>query len=227
MIKRKIICAIFGLAFLSGLARGEKPKEISEVKLLAEQGNAEAMFELASRYENGQGVKKNFDEAVSWYKKSAESGNARAQDTMGWFFQTGQGVTKDVKMAISWYQKAVDQGFANAQHNLAVLYDEGVDVPLNKAEAVKLYQAAAAQGHPRAKLNLGVMYWKGDGVDKDMKKAWDFLNNVRISRRDKEAEYAARKALDQMKEELNVDPRKVGRFAYPDWAELEKSFPKK
>jgi TPR repeat protein len=42
----------------------------------AEQGNADAQFNLAVAYENGAGVPKNLAEAAKWYLKAAEQGES-------------------------------------------------------------------------------------------------------------------------------------------------------
>ena len=47
-------------------------------KLAAEQGLANAQFNLGVMYENGQGVPKNDETAVMWYRLSAEQGYANA-----------------------------------------------------------------------------------------------------------------------------------------------------
>jgi TPR repeat protein len=48
----------------------------------AEQGNAEAQFELGWRYEHGRGVPKDVRKAVEWYRKAAAQGNKSAQNAL-------------------------------------------------------------------------------------------------------------------------------------------------
>lgn len=55
---------------------------ISELKNKAEQGNAEAQYSLGVCYRCGDGVEKNLEEAIKWYKKAAEQGYARAQHNL-------------------------------------------------------------------------------------------------------------------------------------------------
>lgn len=43
---------------------------ISELKNKAEQGNAEAQYNLGICYDNGYGIEKNIEEAVKWYRKA-------------------------------------------------------------------------------------------------------------------------------------------------------------
>ena len=46
---------------------------------LAEQGVAEAQFNLGTIYDSGQGVRQDYAEAARWYRKAAEQGNTEAQ----------------------------------------------------------------------------------------------------------------------------------------------------
>ncbi len=147
-------------------------------------------------------------------------GDANAQAEIGFSSQYGDGVEKDPNEALKWNLKAASQGNLMAQHNLAVMYDEGVDIPEDNAEVIKWYRKAAKQGHPRAQLNLGVLYWRGEGVSKNLKQAWNLLNTVRISSRDKRAKWKAVGVLDEIKKDIGA---KAGTFSYPDWDALQET----
>jgi hypothetical protein len=45
---------------------------------LAKQGNISAQLNLGVMYERGQGVAKDYAEALKWYRLAAEQGNANA-----------------------------------------------------------------------------------------------------------------------------------------------------
>ncbi len=45
----------------------------------AEQGFADAQYNLGLAYLHGQGVKKDDQEAADWFRKAAEQGQSRAQ----------------------------------------------------------------------------------------------------------------------------------------------------
>ena len=49
----------------------------------AEQGFAEAQYNLGLMYFNGDGVAQNYTEAAKWYRKAAEQGYAKAQYNLG------------------------------------------------------------------------------------------------------------------------------------------------
>ena len=72
-------------------------------KTKAEQGVADAQYNLGVCYANGIGVTKDEAEAVKWYHKSAEQGVADAQYNLGVCYNHGTGVTKDEAEAVKWY----------------------------------------------------------------------------------------------------------------------------
>ena len=49
----------------------------------AEQGIADAQFNLGVMYDEGRGVTQDYNEAVKWYRKSAEQGLRDAQFNLG------------------------------------------------------------------------------------------------------------------------------------------------
>jgi uncharacterized protein len=138
---------------------------------LAEQGDADAQYNLGAMYGNGQGVPQDYKEAVKWFRLAAEQGFAIAQSNLGAMYEKGTGVPQDYKEAVKWYRLSAEQGFANAQHNLGVMYHTGQGVPQDYKEAVKWYRLSAEQGIADAQSNLGVMYHTGQGVPQDYKEA--------------------------------------------------------
>ena len=84
----------------------------------ADQGDADAQFELGWHYETGSGVEKDESEAVRWYQEAADQGHMGAQFELGWHYETGRGVEEDESEAVRWYQEAADQGHMDAQSAL-------------------------------------------------------------------------------------------------------------
>src|SRR6266481_4879312 len=68
-------------------------KQLEEVKAKAEAGDADSEYRLGLCYYNGEGVAKDFSEAVKWFRKSAEQGFAQAQGYLGRCYLRGEGVT--------------------------------------------------------------------------------------------------------------------------------------
>jgi len=144
---------------------------VDRLQRLAHQGDAKAQANLGVRYKDGNGVSKDYSEAMKWFNKSANQGNAGAQNWLGVMYQNGFGVAKDYEEAVKWYRKAVDQGYPPGQLNLGWMYQNGFGVAKDYSEAVKWYMKAAEQGEVSAQRNLGLMYRDGLGVPKDKAEA--------------------------------------------------------
>lgn len=84
----------------------------------AEQGYADAQFNLGLLYINGEGVPQDIPHAVELFQKAAEQGHVDAQNNLGAMYFTGEGVTRDEKKAIEWFEKAASQGNEDARANL-------------------------------------------------------------------------------------------------------------
>ena len=99
--------------FQQGLTAYEQSDYQTAFKLwlpLAEQGNADAQFNLGLMYYNGRGVKQDDFEAVKWYRKAAEQGNVYAQFIVGGSYLLGKGVQVNKSLAKEWFGKACDNG---------------------------------------------------------------------------------------------------------------------
>jgi uncharacterized protein len=72
-------------------------------------------------YHAGDGVTRDFVEAVKWYRKAAEQGYVEAQWSLGYMYDKGDGVTQDYAEAVYWYRKSAEQGNEGAKSDLAVL----------------------------------------------------------------------------------------------------------
>ena len=153
-------------------------KQVEEVKAKAEAGDADSEYRLGLFYYNGEGVAKDFSEAVKWYRKAVEKNLADAQDGLGFCYANGQGVAKDEVEAVKWYRKAAEQNYAPAQNNLANSYANGQGVTKDQVEAVKWYRKAAAQNYARAQSNLAYSYANGHGVPKDEAEAVEWYRKA-------------------------------------------------
>ena len=75
----------------------------------AEQGYADAQFNLGAMYGHGTGVPINYKEAIKWYLKAAEQGEAYAQNNLGHMYSEGKGIPKNNIKAYVWYSLAAAQ----------------------------------------------------------------------------------------------------------------------
>ena len=58
-------------------------RSIGLFRPLADQGDATAQSNLGVMYASGQGVPKDYAQAVKWYRLAADQGDARAQFNLG------------------------------------------------------------------------------------------------------------------------------------------------
>ena len=75
--------------------RGDYATALREWRPLAEQGDANAQYNLGLMTYHGRGVPQDDAQAVRWYRKAAEQGDARAQFNLGSMFAYGRGVPRD------------------------------------------------------------------------------------------------------------------------------------
>ena len=85
----------------------------------ADQGNAQAQYNLGAMYAKGQGVPQDFVQAFDWFGKAADQGNAGAQATLGWMYANGQGVAQDDTQALMWSILALARAEDDATRDLA------------------------------------------------------------------------------------------------------------
>ncbi len=117
--------------------------DFQQTKRKAEQGDAQAQFELAWMYAEGEGLEK----AVEWLSKSAAEGNAFAQYDLALFYKEGEGVPQDDSKAIALLSRCAAQGNDRGQHLLGLMYIEGTGVEQDYPKGAALLEKSAAQGN--------------------------------------------------------------------------------
>jgi TPR repeat protein len=122
----------------------KKVDVVNALQQSAESGNFEAQFQLSKRYQTGDGVTKDVNEAFKWMQKAAQNGSASSE------------------VGDAMYQLA-----------LMYEKDEGVSSDITQAHTLFL-QAAETYAQPDAMFQVGQMYEKGDGVPQDDRKAAEF-----------------------------------------------------
>ena len=129
---------------------GDFATALKEWRPLAEQGDADAQYNLGVMYDNGDGVAQDYAEAVRWFRLAAEQGYAYAQSNLGVMYQNGNGVVQDYAEAVKLYRLAAEQGHAGAQNNLGVMYAYGNGVLQNNILSHMWYNIASANGKKKS-----------------------------------------------------------------------------
>ena len=119
--------------------------------LLANQGDANAQFNLGLLYGDGKSLPQDYAKARYWHGRAAYQGHAPAQYSIALMHHKGLGMPQDNAQSAHWYRMAAEQGHQGAQFNLATLYDEGLGVSRDPVMAYVWFFLAGAKGqtvHP-------------------------------------------------------------------------------
>jgi TPR repeat protein len=165
-------CIFLVFLFFDPNVRAQKTPAIpdpteQEIMAAAVKGDPRAQVALGSKYID----RKNYTEAVKWFRKAAEQGNTNSQMQLGSLYYIGEGVPQDYAESMKWYRKAAEQGDAAAQLILGHMYDNKPGVPPDYAEALKWFRKAAEQGNAEAQSRLARMYHTGKGIPRDYAEA--------------------------------------------------------
>lgn len=151
LLKATVITTLLGL---SSLASAELVSNVplntsrfdtlspSDLIAQAKAGNQQAQFFLAKRYQKGQGVAQNYQQAINWYTIAAKQDIAPAQLNLAMMYIRGEGVQPNAQQARYWLEKAAKLGDNRASYTLAMLDEKEKKL----VDAYKWYDLAARDG---------------------------------------------------------------------------------
>src|SRR5437764_13404599 len=101
--RRLVLAVALGLSFLIFSASGQNKtaESLEKLRARAEQGDADAQYKLGMAYDNGEGVPRDFVEAMRWWHKAADQGYVMSQFILGFVYYTN---AKDYPEALRWYR---------------------------------------------------------------------------------------------------------------------------
>ncbi|MBS0290606.1 MAG: sel1 repeat family protein [Proteobacteria bacterium] len=153
----------------------------------AQQNLNEAQFLVALCYQNGLGVTKNPQQALTWYNKAISNGLQAPDIPLN---QNAKRLKVAAKNSIinpsperfALLKSAADQGEALAQFAVAMYYLTGGVTAQDDAAALNYLQKAAEQGNSDAKSYLAWMHIMGLGTPQNLQEAiyW-FASNYNTS----------------------------------------------
>ena len=116
------------------------PPRAQALHIAANQGDAEAQYNLGVAYDTGEGVPQDYAEAVRWYRLAADQGYAPAQYNLGISYATSEGVPLDWVAAHMWLSLAAAQASAEDRDRFAKARDAAAAEMTSKqiAEAQRL-----------------------------------------------------------------------------------------
>lgn len=116
---------------------------IAEISRMANAGNAQAQFELGSRFNYGRGIPKNIKQALVWLNAAAGKGHVEAQRLLALKYYYGYDVAIDHEQALLWTQRLADAGDLAGQMMLAAMFANGEGTPRNLIYAYAWYDIAS------------------------------------------------------------------------------------
>ena len=136
--------------------KGHYTQAVQHFRTAAEQGIAEAQFNLALCYSQGKGVEESQSEAVRWYRAAAEQGDQKAAEALARLrkkeaaeaFNLGLACHEkgDYVQAAQYFRTAAELGLTTAQCRLALCYFEGEGVEQDLDMAFLWVERASEQG---------------------------------------------------------------------------------
>ena len=143
---------------------------------LAENGDAEAQYQMARFYERQNETEK----AVPWYEKAVAQQHAKAQNNLGALYMWGKGVAKDTEKGCRLIEASHKQmGTLTGTLNVAACNDQRAHPDFHKAFGN--YRIAAEKGDAAAMRLLGQMYASGDGRVNAIA-AYIFMKSAQVKR---------------------------------------------
>lgn len=144
---------------------------VDYISKAAGQNMLEAQYLLGTMYENGIGVKQDYQRAMNIYRLAALHDHVGAESKLGELYVT-HGDANQKAEGIKWLNKAIEEhDDAMAKTYLAYAYKEGFGVNQNFNQAYKWYREAADVDVAIAQFNLGIMIANGHGEVRDMRKS--------------------------------------------------------
>ena len=136
--------------------KGHYTQAVQHFRTAAEQGIAEAQFNLALCYSQGKGVEESQSEAARWYRAAAEQGDQKAAEALARLrkkeaaeaFNLGLACHEkgDYVQATQQFRTAAELGLTTAQCRLALCYFEGEGVEQDLDMAILWVERASKQG---------------------------------------------------------------------------------
>jgi TPR repeat protein len=127
----------------------------------AENGQARAMLDVGSLYEQGLGVPRNFTRALEWYARAAYAGETEGWLRLGFCFEVGMGTAADMGKAVAYYEEAARAGSPAGEYKMASLYLLGRGLPKDEARGFALLRKSAEAGEGAACNELAAVYLNG------------------------------------------------------------------
>ncbi len=115
-------------------------------KMLAEGGDAKALYDLGRLLAEGVGGPSDPEGAITALENAQALGSSDAAKYLGDMFISGKIVPRDISRALGHYEHATSLGYSSAYEAMGDIFREGELVPCNIAYAIELYKTGGNMG---------------------------------------------------------------------------------
>lgn len=142
-------------------------------------GHPQSAYELASLYESGLGVRKDYSRAKHYYEVAIEQGHIDSHFNLALLFSGEQAPFNDLHRARQLMQVVAQLGDPEAQFVLSsMLNNSSGNIASEPVQAVQWLSRSANSGHERAQFQLGMDYLRGQNVARDTNAAFHWFNEA-------------------------------------------------
>ena len=135
---KKTLAMILALSMLLSVgvfAGAEGPKDLKGQAALTycmehlDDESFDAYERIGTLYREGlDGITRDYQEAISWYKKGIDAGKPSSSAGLGYMYLKGYGTERDYEAALTLFERAAEQGDGTAMYLLGTMYELGTGV---------------------------------------------------------------------------------------------------
>lgn len=165
-------------------------------------GDAHCYTWMGKCFFHGEGVREDYEQAAKWFQLAADDGDAYGYSQIARMLYYGWGVEQDYEKALEYNLLAWEEGgYTYALPMIADAYYNGWGTDVDLEEAAKWYQVGVDADNSGLRwgsvLGLGRCYLNGEGIEQDVEKARELLEDVSENGSNTERE-AAQTLLSQI-----------------------------
>jgi TPR repeat protein len=153
-------------------------RAIERIRLLAESGDAAAMFHLGKIHSIGIAVEQDFSVAEMWYLRAIDLAEIRAHCNLGWMYQSGFGVSQQQQRAFELLSIGADNGVLAASASVALMLLSGEGCQASPTQGISMLEQAFHDGYNNAANCLADAYFAGKDVAQDTGLGFDWLGQA-------------------------------------------------
>lgn len=144
--------------------QGEYKKAFEAFSEAAGLGYADALYNCAVCFMEGNGAEQDFVEGFRYFRKSANMGNKNSLHNLATCYLLGIGTARNDTLAVKWYTQSANEGVAISQTMLANCYKKGIGIEQDSVKAYYWYEQAAQQNEPTALFVIGKRMAQSDSL---------------------------------------------------------------